>query len=331
MPEAPLLQIRSLTTSFYTDGGLLPAVEDVNLDVSRHEIVAVVGESGSGKTVTCLSIIQLVAARKAFKSEGSIRFEGRELLGISERELRQIRGRDIGIVFQEPMTSLDPVLTIGKQLDETLKAHTSLSAAQRHARCVELLHLVGIPEPEKRLKSYPFEISGGMKQRVMIAMALSCEPKLLIADEPTTALDVTIQAQILQLLRQLRDKLEMSIILVSHDLGVVANFAERVVVMYAGKVVEEGPTAQVIAHPLHPYTQGLIASIPRMTQPRDKALNVIPGNIPDLGDMPAGCRFAPRCHFARPECGQAMPEMRAVEPGHSVRCFLREKEENVNG
>ena len=176
---------------------------------------------------------------------------------------------------------------------------------QRHARCVELLHLVGIPEPEKRLKSYPFEISGGMKQRVMIAMALSCEPKLLIADEPTTALDVTIQAQILQLLRQLRDKLDMSIILVSHDLGVVANFAERVVVMYAGKVVEEGPTAQVIAHPLHPYTQGLIASIPRMTQPRDKALNVIPGNIPDLGDMPAGCRFAPRCHFARPECGQA--------------------------
>ena len=280
MTEAPLLNIKGLTTSFYTDGGLIPAVEDVNL--------AVVGESGSGKTVTCLSIIQLVAARKSFKSEGSILFEGREIIGASESEMRRLRGKDIGMVFQEPMTSLDPVLTIGKQLDETLKAHLQLSAAQRRARCIELLHLVGIPEPEKRLKCYPFEISGGMKQRVMIAMALCCDPKLLIADEPTTALDVTIQAQILLLLRELREKLDMSIILVSHDLGVVANFAERVVVMYAGKVVEEGPTAEVIA---------------------------------------AGCRFAPRCALARSECSQAAPELREVCPGHSARCFLREKED----
>lgn len=327
MTEAPLLNIKGLTTSFYTDGGLVPAVEDVNLAVGRREIVAVVGESGSGKTVTCLSIIQLVAARKSFKSEGSILFEGREIIGASESEMRRLRGKDIGMVFQEPMTSLDPVLTIGKQLDETLRAHLQLSAAQRRARCIELLHLVGIPEPEKRLKCYPFEISGGMKQRVMIAMALCCDPKLLIADEPTTALDVTIQAQILLLLRELREKLDMSIILVSHDLGVVANFAERVVVMYAGKVVEEGPTAEVIAHPLHPYTQGLIASIPRMSQPRSEPLNVIPGNIPDISNMPSGCRFVPRCALARRECSQAAPEMREVCPGHSARCFLREKED----
>ena len=267
-----------------------------------------VGESGSGKTVTCLSIIQLVAARKAFISEGSIRFEGRELIGASERALREIRGKDIGIVFQEPMTSLDPVLTIGKQLDVNAQGAHGPFRAQRRARCVELLHLVGIPEPEKRLKSYPFEISGGMKQRVMIAMALSCEPKLLIADEPTTGADVTIQAQILQLLRNCATNWRCPSYWSSHDLGVVANFAERVVVMYAGKVVEEGPTSQDIAHPLHPYTQGLIASIPRMTQPRDRALNVIPGNIPDLGDMPAGCRFAPRCGCARPECERSMPE-----------------------
>ena len=320
-PEKNLLSIQNLTTSFHSERGWIAAVEDVNLTVKPREIVAVVGESGSGKTVTCLSIIHLVAGRKMFQSTGSIVFDGKELIGASEAQMRSIRGGEIGMIFQEPMTSLNPVLTVGKQIDETLKAHTPLNAAERRARIVELLRLVGIPEPEKRMKCYPFELSGGMKQRVMIAMALSCEPKMLIADEPTTALDVTIQAQILLLLKELREKLNMSIILVSHDLGVVANFADRVVVMYAGKVLEEGTTAEVIHAPLHPYTRGLIDSIPRLTQPRDEALHVIPGNIPELSDMPSGCRFAPRCPYAQAQCWQQQPEMQEYEPGHSARCF----------
>ncbi|MDO5323870.1 MAG: ABC transporter ATP-binding protein [Clostridia bacterium] len=322
MTEAPLLKIENLTTSFHTEHGLLPAVEHVNLTVQPREIVAVVGESGSGKTVTCLSIIDLVAGKKMFEINGSILFEGRELVGADENTMRCLRGNEIGMIFQEPMTSLNPVLTVGKQIDESLKTHTNMTRRQRRKRIVELLHLVGIPEPEKRVNCYPFELSGGMKQRVMIAMALCCNPKLLIADEPTTALDVTIQAQILMLLKELRDRLGMSIIFVSHDLGVVSNFAERVVVMYAGKVVEEGSVCQVIDSPLHPYTYGLIESIPRLNQPKDVELHVIPGNIPDLSNMPAGCRFAPRCPRARPECAQRVPEMREIEAGHSVCCLL---------
>lgn len=331
--EQNLLQIRNLTTAFHGEHGWINAVEDVNLTVKPREIVAIVGESGSGKTVTCLSVIHLVAGKKLFRSTGSIRFGGQELIGASDSTMNHLRGGEIGMVFQEPMTSLNPVLTVGRQIDETLCAHTKLDRAARKARTLELLRLVGIPEPEKRMRCYPFELSGGMKQRVMIAMALCCNPKLLIADEPTTALDVTIQAQILMLLRDLRRKLEMSIVLVSHDLGVVANFADRVVVMYAGKVVEEGDTADVIAHPAHPYTRGLIDSIPRLTQPREEALHVIPGNIPDLREMPAGCRFAPRCDRACARCRQEQPEMRPVAAGHSARCFQipRSEEGEVNG
>ena len=321
-PENTLLKMEHLTTSFSGENGWLNAVEDVNLTVNRREIVAVVGESGSGKTVTCLSIIHLVAGKNLFRSTGSILFDGQQLIGMGEAAMGRLRGKDIGMVFQEPMTSLNPVMTIGRQIDETLRTHTRLSRTQRQARILELLQMVGIPEPVKRMKCYPFELSGGMKQRVMIAMALCCNPKLLIADEPTTALDVTIQAQILLLLKELRQKLDMSIILVSHDLGVVANFADRVVVMYAGKVVEEGPTRQVIAHPAHPYTQGLIDSIPRLTQPRDEKLHIIPGSIPDLSSMPQGCRFAPRCAKACERCRQQQPQMRKVAPNHSARCLL---------
>lgn len=331
MAEYELLKIENLTTSFHSDHGLIHAVENVNLTVKPKEIVAIVGESGSGKTVTCLSIIHLVAGKKMFQSSGSIVFDDRELIDMSESDIRRIRGQEIGMIFQEPMTSLNPVLTINRQLDETLKTHTNLNHAQRKARIIELLQLVGIPEPEKRTKCYPFELSGGMKQRVMIAMALCCNPKLLIADEPTTALDVTIQAQILLLMKELRDKLGMSIILVSHDLGVVSNFAERIVVMYAGEVVEEGPAREVIDRPLHPYTHGLIDSIPRLTQPRKKKLHVIPGNIPDLTNMPPGCRFAPRCTHACTACTETRPQMRNVEPAHSVRCFLYDEEKRRNG
>ena len=333
-----LLEMRNLSIDLFRGKKQPPVklVEGIDLNIDKKQTFGVVGESGCGKSITCSTLMGLLSFPLSVGKGSSIRFQRAdgseaELTNISKAEMRKIRGKEISMIFQEPMTALDPMYTIEEQIQETLRFHTDMNRAQMHAAALEMLQKVKIPRAEEVLKDYPHHLSGGMLQRVMIAIALINNPRLLIADEPTTALDVTIQAQILQLLRQLRDKLDMSIILVSHDLGVVANFAERVVVMYAGKVVEEGPTAQVIAHPLHPYTQGLIASIPRMTQPRDKALNVIPGNIPDLGDMPAGCRFAPRCHFARPECGQAMPEMRAVEPGHSVRCFLREKEENVNG
>lgn len=332
MNNTELLKISKLTTSFQTAHGLIPAVEDVDLTVHAGEIVALVGESGSGKTVTCLSIIHLAAAKKMFQSTGSVIFDGQELIGAEESTIRRVRGSEIGVVFQEPTTSLNPVFTVGRQIEETLRAHTKIDPAERRKRAVELLRLVGIPEPEKRVKCYPFELSGGMKQRVMIAIALCCNPKLLIADEPTTALDVTIQAQILLLLKKLRDQLGMSIILVSHDLGVVSNFAERVVVMYAGRLVEEGPVRDVIEHPLHPYTRGLIDSIPRLNQPRDRELHVIAGNIPDLAHMPAGCRFAPRCPHADTACREQIPIMHEVRPGHLVSCRLScGSEEGQNG
>ncbi len=327
MKEA-LLQVEGLTTSFYTEHGLIAAAEKISFDVGEKEIVAVVGESGSGKTVTCLSLMGLTGGAKTARVEGSARFLSKELVGADERALREMRGRDISMVFQEPMSSLNPVFRIGEQIDETLAAHTRMSRQERKARIIELLHLVGIPEPEKRAKCYPFELSGGMKQRAMIAMALSCNPKLLIADEPTTALDVTIQAQILTLLKDLRESLGMSILLISHDLGVVANFAERVVVMYAGQVVEQGQTDDVIHRPLHPYTRGLIDSIPRLGAARHSELNVIPGGIPGLNDMPAGCRFFPRCPDAKARCANEPAAMVDLGAGRLARCHrLGEKED----
>ena len=323
-----ILELKELKTYFSRSDGLWSkAVDGVSFSVKKGETLCVVGESGCGKSMTALSIMGLLPKPRARIVGGQILLNGQDLTALDDTEMCKVRGRKISMIFQEPMTSLNPVKTIGYQVAEAVLTHTNISRKDAMDQAIEMLRMVGISRPESIVKEYPHQLSGGMRQRVMIAMALICRPDLLIADEPTTALDVTIQAQILLLLRELREKLDMSIILVSHDLGVVANFAERVVVMYAGKVVEEGPTAEVIAHPLHPYTQGLIASIPRMSQPRSEPLNVIPGNIPDISNMPSGCRFAPRCALARSECSQAAPEMREVCPGHSARCFLREKED----
>lgn len=321
--EKALLQIKGLTTSFHTDGGWIAAVEDVNLTVRPREIVAVVGESGSGKTVTCLSVIHLVSEKGMFQSTGSILFDGKELIGADAATMNRLRGKDIGMVFQEPMTSLNPVLTIGKQIDETLRAHTKLNRAQRKARTLELLQMVGIPEPQKRMTCYPFELSGGMKQRVMIAMALCCNPKLLIADEPTTALDVTIQAQILQLLSNLKKELNTAIILITHDLGIVAQIAQNVMVMYAGQAVEYADVRTLFKNTLHPYTLGLLKSIPVIGDEKESLFS-IKGSIPSAKDYPKGCRFCPRCERATEKCMNEAPELFEAEPGHWVRCWLCE-------
>lgn len=324
-----LLQLNHLTTCFKTDRGTLPAVDDVSWYVDKGEIVAMVGESGSGKTVSCLSIINLASQGKNVQISGSIQLDGRDLVGCTPSEMKHLRGKEIGIIFQEPMTSLNPVFTIGNQINEMLRAHTDLNRVQRQKRIIELLELVGIPEAERRVRCYPHELSGGMKQRVMIAMALSCNPKVLIADEPTTALDVTIQAQVLNLLKDLRDKLGMSIIIVTHDLGVVANFAERVIVMYAGRIVEQGSTYMVLKDPKHWYTKGLLASIPRLSAEKGSRLSVIPGNVPDLSEMPEGCRFCTRCGHAKPRCFQDRPPMTDLGDGHLVACwsYAQEKED----
>lgn len=322
MDRAPhLLELEHLTTCFRSDQGELPAVDDVSWYVDKGEIVAIVGESGSGKTVSCLSILNLASQDGSAAISGSIRLEGRELVGLGPAELQKVRGKEIGMIFQEPMTSLNPVFTVGGQIDETLRAHTDLTRAERKKRIIELLELVGIPEAARRAKCYPHELSGGMKQRVMIAMALSCSPKILIADEPTTALDVTIQAQVLNLLRQLRDRLGMSIIIVTHDLGVVANFAERVIVMYAGCIVEQGSTRAVLKDPRHWYTKGLLASIPRLSAQKGVELTVIPGNVPDISEMPAGCRFCTRCGHAQPLCREQRPPMTELGGGHGAACW----------
>ena len=316
-----LLQIEHLVTEFRTDKGYMPAVDDVSWHVDKGEIVAMVGESGSGKTVSCLSIIDLASQGKNSRISGSIKLNGRELVGCSKKELSNVRGKEIGIIFQEPMTSLNPVFTIENQINETLKAHTELNKKQRHERIIELLDLVGIPEPEARAKCYPHELSGGMKQRAMIAIALSCNPQILIADEPTTALDVTIQAQVLNLLKRLRDKLGMSILIVTHDLGVVANFAERTIVMYAGRVVEQGSTKAVLKNPKHWYTKGLLASIPRLSAEKSEKLSVIHGNVPDISEMPDGCRFCTRCAHTTPPCFTDRPPMTEISSGHYAACW----------
>lgn len=316
-----LLTLEHVTTCFRTDRGLLPAVDDVSWYVDKGEIVAMVGESGSGKTVSCLSILDLASQSKNAQISGSIRLEGQELINCSRAEMNRVRGSKIGMIFQEPMTSLNPVFTVGNQINETLRSHTKLDRAARRRRIVELLELVGIPEPERRTACYPHELSGGMRQRVMIAMALCCSPQILIADEPTTALDVTIQAQVLALLKELREKLGMSIVIVTHDLGVVANVAERVIVMYAGRIAEEGPTAQVLQHPAHWYTRGLLASIPRLSTEKGRPLTVIPGNVPDLSEMPTGCRFCTRCGHTGPRCHQEQPPMTELGGGHRSACW----------
>ncbi len=320
-----LLEVENLQTHFRTPEGVNRAVNGVSLSLEAGETLAVVGESGCGKSVTAMSILRLIPQPPG-KIAGSIRFQGRSLLELTEREMRSIRGNDISMIFQEPMTSLNPVLTIGRQITETLILHQKLSRDDANRRAVEMLRLANIPEPERRLTQYPHELSGGMRQRVMIAMALACNPKLLIADEPTTALDVTVQAQILDLMRQLKAKTGTAIILITHDLGVVAEMAERVIVMYAGKKVEEASAKALFATPRHPYTKALLGSMPRLNSSREgpagKArLAEIRGVVPPLTQRIPGCIFAPRCAYATDLCRQAYPHYEELAPRHWAACW----------
>ena len=318
----PLLQVKALHTEFRTGAGLVRAVDGISYTVEHGETVAVVGESGSGKSVGALSILRLIADPPGRITAGEILFDGRDLLRLSEAEMRGIRGRDIGMVFQEPMTSLNPVLTIGRQITETLEEHQGADRATAERRALELLEMVGIADPRRRLRQVPHQLSGGMRQRVMIAVALACNPKLIIADEPTTALDVTIQAQILELMKSLTQKLGVAQIIITHNLGVVARYASRVNVMYAGRIVEAG-TAEAIYHdPRHPYTVALLKSVPRLDQPRRARLDPVEGSPPDLTKLDGGCAFRPRCRFAVDKCATAYPALDAVGgQGHLAACF----------
>jgi peptide/nickel transport system ATP-binding protein len=319
-----LLEIRGLKTQFATDDGIVRAVDGVDLTIDRGETLGVVGESGCGKTVTAMTVLKLIHMPPGRIAAGSILWQGRDLVPLGPEEMRAIRSKEIAIIFQEPMTSLNPVYTVGEQIAEVIRLHEGMNRRDAMDRAVEMLRLVNIPTPERRVRDYPHQFSGGMRQRVMIAMALSCDPKLLIADEPTTALDVTIQAQILDLLGEMKSRFGMAIMLITHAMGVVAETAQRVVVMYAGRVVEEASVEQLFAQPLHPYTQGLIRSIPRIDTSVGKKvrLEAIGGMVPSLIDPPPGCRFAARCKFAMPACTEAVPELRAVEADHKVACIL---------
>ena len=326
MPSAAsLLEIEGLKTHFFTRDGVVRAVDGVSFSVAPGETLAVVGESGCGKSVTSLSILRLIASPPGRIVEGSIRFQGQDLLALSERGMRDIRGNEISMIFQEPMTSLNPVLSVGRQITETLTLHRGLSREAAKARAIEMLRLVGIPEPASRLRQYPHEFSGGMRQRVMIAIALACDPKLLIADEPTTALDVTVQAQILDLMRQLKARTGTAIILITHSLGVVAEMAQRVIVMYGGRKVEEAPVGALFATPRHPYTRALLSSVPRLRSSlagNGKArLAEIAGVVPSLKEAIPGCIFAPRCRHASEPCRQSYPPLEQKAAGHWVACW----------
>jgi oligopeptide/dipeptide ABC transporter ATP-binding protein len=312
-----LLEIKNLKMDFGRNAGALRAIDDVSFHISTGETVCLVGESGCGKTVTALSIARLVPTPPANYVGGEILLNGRDVLTMSNGELRNIRGGVVSYVFQEPGAALNPVFRVGNQIKESLKLHRPEKATNEEV--IRLLKLVGIPAPESRIRNYPFEMSGGMQQRVMIAMALASEPKLLVADEPTTALDVTIQAQILDLLSGLKQRLGMAILLITHNLGIVGDMADRVAVMYAGQIVELSPVKELLRRPLHPYTKALMASVPKLGGDADR-LSAIPGNVPRIGNFPPGCRFAPRCVIARPECSKEIPQLVEVEPGRWVRC-----------
>jgi peptide/nickel transport system ATP-binding protein len=331
MGAQPVLEVDGLATVFITRLGVLRAVDDVSLWLSPGETLAIVGESGCGKSMTALSLMRLIPDPPGRIVGGSVKLDGRDLLRLSDDEMRDVRGNEISMIFQEPMTSLNPVLTIGRQIAEAFSLHRKVSRAAAMAKAVEMLRLVKIPEPARRARDYPHQLSGGMRQRAMIAMALACRPKVLIADEPTTALDVTIQAQILDLILGLQRELGMAIILITHDLGVVAETAQRVIVMYAGRKVEEADVDALFAAPLHPYTQGLLASIPRLAliaagseAPRER-LREIPGMVPSLADLPPGCAFAPRCGFADEHCRKEYPPFQERRPGHWVSCWHWER------
>lgn len=319
-----MLKIKNLKTYFKTANGYAKSVDGVSFEVKPKETLGIVGESGSGKSVTALSILGLLPKPQGQIVDGEIVFQGKDLVNATEKELMEIRGNSISMIFQEPMTSLNPVYTITKQIAEAIRTHNDVSKDEAAGKVVELLKKVGIPDPEKRANNYPHEMSGGMRQRVMIAMALACDPQLIIADEPTTALDVTIQAQILDLLRDLQVEIGMSIILITHDLGVVAEMTDRIVVMYAGKVAEYASTEKLFNNPCHPYTQGLMESIPRIDQETER-LFAIPGMVPGASDFPEGCRFSNRCKYADETCRKDVPDMVEVENGHFVSCYHWQK------
>jgi len=314
-----LLELDDLHTVFHTDDGLVPAVTGVSFEVKEGETLGLVGESGCGKSVTALSVLRLIPTPPGEITAGEIRLRGQSLLQLPEDDMRRLRGNEISMIFQEPMTALNPVYTVGDQIMEAIRLHQKVGKDEARTRAIDMLKQVGIPIPEQRVDAYPHQLSGGMRQRVMIAMALSCTPSLLIADEPTTALDVTIQAQILDLLRRLQEQMGMAILLITHDLGVVAENADRVVVMYAGRVVEYTDATRLFAAPRHPYTIGLLNSMPSLDN-RGEHLRVIPGSVPPPTAFPTGCAFHPRCPFAEPACKQAVPELDTVESGHTVRC-----------
>ena len=320
----PMLEIKGLKTHFKTDDGWLHAVDGVDMTLDAGETLCVVGESGCGKSVTAKTVLKLIDMPPGKIVAGQVLWQGRDLVPLSPQEMQSIRAKEIAIIFQEPMTSLNPVFTVGEQIAESLRLHEGLSRKDAMDRAVEMLRLVRIPTPERRVRDYPHQFSGGMRQRVMIAIALACKPKLLIADEPTTALDVTIQAQILDLMAELKSTMGMAVMLITHAMGVVAEVAQRVVVMYAGKVVEEATVEELFANPRHPYTQGLIRSIPRidLAATHKTRLEAIPGTVPKLIDPAEGCRFAGRCRHATPACSAATPELLEVSPGHKVACFL---------
>lgn len=324
-----ILIVENLETTFYTDEGVVPAVEDLSFNLDAGETLAIVGESGCGKTVTSLSILRLISWPPGKITNGHIYYKDTDLLTISEKEMRSIRGNDISMIFQEPMTSLNPVFTIGHQIMESLQFHQNMSKEQARQRAIEMLSLVGIHTPEKCINDYPHQLSGGMRQRVMIAMALACNPRILIADEPTTALDVTIQAQILRLMIDLKEKTNTSIILITHDLGIVAQIAQRVMVMYAGESVETADVKSVFKNPLHPYTIGLLESLPKINRDQEKLYN-IRGTVPSPKDYPAGCRFSPRCDHCQDKCRNEKPPLIDLEDGRQVRCWLYVEEEKVH-
>jgi oligopeptide/dipeptide ABC transporter ATP-binding protein len=320
-----ILNIEGLKTHFRTVEGIAKAVDDVSFHASAGETLGIVGESGSGKSVTALSIMQLIKNPPGRIVDGRIEFDGTNLLDLSEKEMRKVRGNRISMIFQEPMTSLNPVYTVGNQIAEMFQIHQGLTKKQSHEQAIDMLDRVKMPSPEKRVNEHPFQLSGGMRQRVMIAMSLACNPEILIADEPTTALDVTIQAQILELILELKEQYDTSVLMITHDLGVIAEIAQRVIVMYAGKVVEEGPTQALFDDPKHPYTKGLLKSIPvlgrRAKYGRDR-LTEIPGIVPSLYELPQGCSFQPRCQESIPECTKTLPGLKSQGQGRKVRCHL---------
>ena len=321
---APVLSVRNLTTSFRTDMGIVTAIDGVSFDLAAGETLGIVGESGCGKTVTSKSIMRLLPEHLTiYGPDSEVLFEGSDLMKANERTMRRVRGDKIAMIFQEPMTSLNPVFRIGWQLEEALKYHTDLNRSERRERAIEMLRLVEIPNPEHRVREYPHQLSGGMRQRVMIAIALCCEPSILIADEPTTALDVTIQAQILDLMASLKKKLNTAIMLITHDLGVIAQVCDRVLVMYAGRVIEDASVHDIFYRPQHPYTQALLESIPRSGgKERGKRLPTIEGMVPSLHELPSGCRFSERCRYCEDRCVQEEPDLLRAEDGRRVRCHF---------